>query len=147
MIFYKNSKWHICKEKVKYIQHGKEITQYVGSEGRDWWNDFGNKWEHTEIVGFMPVEPTEEQLERLKEINQLNIPDGFSDMVSNYVKDGQFPEEIIHPLKELQLQKQNEQLEIALLETTTFLANEQMKNMQNEQAILELTTLMAGGAE
>lgn len=36
------------------------------------------------------------------------------------------------------------QLETALLETITLLANEQMKNMQNEQAILELTTLMAG---
>ena len=39
------------------------------------------------------------------------------------------------------------QLETALLETITLLANEQMKNMQNEQAILELTTLMAGGAK
>lgn len=36
------------------------------------------------------------------------------------------------------------QLETALLEITTLLADEQMKNTQNEQAILELTTLMAG---
>lgn len=36
------------------------------------------------------------------------------------------------------------QLETALLETTTLLANEQMKNMQNEQAILELTMMLGG---
>ena len=36
-------------------------------------------------------------------------------------------------------------LEDALLETTTLLANGEMKNMQNEQAIIELSMLLAGG--
>lgn len=47
--------------------------------------------------------------------------------------------------KSMQLLNKHTMLEVALLETTTLLADEQMKNTQNEQAILELTTLMAGG--
>lgn len=47
---------------------------------------------------------------------------------------------------EKEILRQNmQQLEVALLETSTLLAVEQMKNQQNEQAILELTTLLAGG--
>ena len=116
MVFYKNGRWHLCNEKVKYMQNDKEIEQYVGSEGHDWWIDFADKWEHTEIIQFIPVEPTEEQLKRLEEINQLNIPDGFSDMVSNYVKDKTFPESFNHPLRKLQVYKENIQQGIELSE-------------------------------
>ena len=110
MIFYKNG-WHLCNEKVKYIQHGEEIIQYVMSEGHDWWVDFEEKWEHTEIIEFIPVQPTEEQLGRFEEINQLNIPEGFSAELSNYVECGEFPEGINHPLKSLQDTKKIEELE------------------------------------
>lgn len=147
MVFYKDGTWHICTERVKYIQHGETITQYVGSEGHDWWVDFADKWEHTEIVEFIPVEPTDEQLQKLEEVNSLNIPDGYGELVQNYVINNKFPEGLNHPLRELQLQKLNEQLELALIETTVLLANEQIKNTQNEQAILELSMLLAGGAE
>ena len=107
LIFYKNGNWHLCSEKVRYIQHGEEITQYVGSEGHDWWVDFEQKWEHTEILEFIPVEPTQEQLQRLEEINELRIPDGFGTICSDYVREGIFPEGVNHPLKGLQLQKEN----------------------------------------
>ena len=117
LIFYKNGNWHLCSEKVRYIQHGEEITQYVGSEGHDWWVDFEQKWEHTEILEFIPVEsPTEEQLNRLEEINELNIPDGFGSMLSNYVENGTFPESFNHPLRKLQAYKENIQQGIELSE-------------------------------
>ena len=107
LIFYKNGKWHICTEKVHYTQHGEEITQYVGSEGHDWWVDFEEKWEHTEIIEFIAVEPTEEQVNRLEEINELGIPDGFGTICSNYVREGIFPEGVNHPLRGLQFKKEN----------------------------------------
>ena len=110
MVYFKNNQWHICKEKVKYIQHGEEFEQYVGAEGHDWWVDFEEKWEHTEIIEFIPVEPTDEQLQRLEEVNSLNIPDGYGELVQNYVINNKFPEGLNHPLRELQLQKLNEQL-------------------------------------
>lgn len=107
MVYFKNNQWHICKEKVKYIQHGKEVEQYVGSEGRDWWVDFEQKWEHTDIIEFIPVKPTEEQLSRLEEINSLNIPEGFSELVANYVVNAVFPDGVNHPLRDLQIKKEN----------------------------------------
>lgn len=111
MIYYKNNQWHMCDEKVKYIQHGEEITQYVGSEGHGWWVDFANTWEHTEIIEFIDVVATNEQLSRLEEINNLNISDGYSDICSNYVELGQFPEELNNPLRQLQLKKENDILQ------------------------------------
>ena len=107
MLYCKNNEWHICKEKIRYIQHGEEIIQHVGAEGHDWWINFADRWEHTEIIEFIPVEPTVEQLQRLEEINSLNIPDGYGELVENYVINNEFPEGLSHPLKELQLQKEN----------------------------------------
>lgn len=110
LIFYKNG-WHLCNEKVKYIQYGEEIEQYVMLEGHDWWLDFEEKWEHTEIIEFIPFEPTEEQLGRFEEMIQLNIPEGFGGELSDYVEFGIFPEGINHPLKSLQDTKKIKELE------------------------------------
>lgn len=111
MMYYKNDKWNLCSEIIRYIQRGEEIEQYVGQEGRQWWIDFEKKWEHTEIIEFIPIEHTEEEIARLAEVNQLNIPDGYGNMLENYVKYGAFPDGLLHPLKELQIQKENEKLE------------------------------------
>ena len=109
LLFYKNG-WRLCSEKIRYVQHGEEITQYVGAEGHDWWADFEGKWEHTEIIEFIPVEPTEEQLNRFEEINQLNIKEGFGHECSQYVEFGIFPEGFNHVLRPIQiLKEQNEQ--------------------------------------
>ena len=110
LIFYKNGNWHLCSEKVRYIQHGEEITQYVCSEGHDWWVDFEQKWEHTEIIEFIPVEPTEEQLGRFEEVIQLNVPEGFGAELGSYVEFGIFPDGFNHVLRPIQiLKEQNEQ--------------------------------------
>ncbi len=111
MICYKNGKWDICTEKVKYTQHGEEIIQYVMSEGHEWWVDFEEKWEHTEIIEFIPVEPTEEQLNRFEEVVQLNIPEGFSAELGDYVESGVLPDGVNHILKSLQDTKKIEELE------------------------------------
>lgn len=108
MIFYERGQWHFCTEKVRYIQRGQEVEQYVGQEGKQWWLDFAAKWDHTQIIEFVPVESTDEQLARLEEINHLRIPDGFGAMLTNYVRDGVFPEGLAHPLRQLQIAKEQE---------------------------------------
>ena len=115
LIFYKNG-WRLCSEKVKYKQHGEEIEQYVMSEGHDWWVDFEEKWKHTEIIEFTPVKATNEQLERFNEVNQLNIHEGFGSELSNYVKDGVFPKGITHPLREIQIAKEQKLQDAYLLD-------------------------------
>ena len=110
MVFYKGGRWHLCAEKVRYTQRGEEIVQYVGQEGYDWWVDFEDRWEHTEIIEFIPVEPTEEQLGRFEEVVQLNVPEGFGGELSAYVEFGIFPEGFNHVLRPIQiLKEQNEQ--------------------------------------
>lgn len=106
MIYYKNNKYHMCEHKVKYIQHGEEIIQYVMSEGHDWWVDFEEKWEHTEIIEFIPVEPTPVQVARLEKVNKLQIPDGFSSELGEYVEHGIFPEGFTHVLRPIQIQEE-----------------------------------------
>mgnify|MGYP000909558871 CR=1 FL=1 len=108
MLYFKNDKWNLSNEKIRYIQHGEEIEQYVGGEGHQWWTDFEEKWkEHTKIIEFIPIEHTQEQLDRLEEINQFNISDGYSMILGNYVKDGVFPRGANHPLRNIQIQKEN----------------------------------------
>lgn len=106
MVYYKNGQWHLCEEKVRYIQHDEEVTQYVGQEGHDWWVDFEQRWEHTQIIEFIPVEPTPEQVVKLEKVNQLRLPDGYGTLIGNYVGDGVFPEGFTHPLRPLQIQEE-----------------------------------------
>lgn len=122
MIYYKNNEYHMCEHKVKYIQHGEEIIQYVMSEGYDWWVDFEEKWEHTELINFIAVDYTPEQLMRFGEIEKLNINEGFAAELTQYVKDGSFPEGVTHPLRNLQLQKENEALQQSIAELSMLIS-------------------------
>ncbi len=109
MLLYKNGNWHLCLEKVRYTQHGEEITQYVGEEGKQWWVDFEKKWDHTKILEFIPVEPTEKQLARYEEIK--NMPQDFADVYSNYVKAGEIASvPASHPFNLIVLRRENEEL-------------------------------------
>lgn len=116
LIFYKNG-WRLCDEKVKYTQHGEEITQYVMSEGHDWWVDFEEKWEHTEIIEFIPVEPTQGQISRYNEVLQLNIPEGFGGELSDYVEFGIFPEGFNHVLRPIQIMEQQDEQDDYLVDS------------------------------
>lgn len=128
MVYFKNNQWHICKEKVKYTQHGEEFEQYVGAEGHDWWVDFEQKWEHTDIIEFIPVKHTAEQLQRLEEINSLNIPDGYGELVQNYVVSEIFPNDMNHPLRNLQIAKQQ-------LEQDNYLIDLDFRQSLNEMGV------------
>jgi len=89
-------------EKVRYVQHGEEKEQYVGAEGHDWWVDFANRWEHTEIIEFVEAEYTQEQLARFEKIKHMEASE---EILESYVKNGAFPEGIDHPLRNLQIEK------------------------------------------
>jgi len=102
MLLKKNGRFELCPHKVKYIQHGKEIEQWA-LPNKQWWLDFSNKWEHTEIIEFVEIEFTKEQLQRFKEIAQINTPESFREIYIDYILNGQFPEGYTHPLRDLQI--------------------------------------------
>lgn len=111
MLYLKNGEWTLCPYKVIYEQHGETLEQYA--HDKQWWLDFADKWAQTEIIEFVEVTYTDEQKARLEEVK--NIDEGFEYYASRYVEDGLFPDELEaedrlkgHPLKMLQLQKENE---------------------------------------
>ena len=135
MLYYKDKEWHISTEKVRYMQNDEEIEQYVGIEGKQWWIDFANQWEHTKIIEFILVEPTKEQWTRLEEINNLSIPDGYGEICSNYVDNGEFPEELNNPLGSLQLQKENK----------LILEKQNTQDAVIEEILFDIIPTMLGG--
>ena len=116
MLYFKNNRWNVSTEKVRYTQHGEEIEQYVCIEGHDWWLDFEEKWEHTEIQEFIPVEPTPDQLARFEKINKLRVPDGFGGELGTYVEHGIFPEGFTHVLRSIQIQTEQLQQDEYLID-------------------------------
>ena len=112
MVLYKHDgKWVLSEKKVKYIQHGEEVEQFVGEEGVQWWVEFGEKWDHTEIVGFENMEYTEAQLTRLEDIKSVNAPDNI---IEDYVMEGIIGE----GLEVLSIRKENEELRQLLADLT-----------------------------
>ena len=101
-----NNGFKLYPWKVRYIQHEEEIEQWA-LPNKEWWTDFADKWEHTEIIEFVEVELTAEQLARAREIEQLQISEGHRDICIDYILEGVFPEGITHPLRDLQVQRES----------------------------------------
>lgn len=93
----------LSSHKVRYIQHGEEKEQYICSEGQQWWLDFADKWDHTEIIEFIEVSYTPEQLERFEEVKDMKLSE---DILNTYVVEGIAGE----GLEMLALKKENAQL-------------------------------------
>lgn len=113
MLYRKNGSWALPPFKVIYKQHGETIEQY--SHDKQWWLDFAEKWDHTEIIEFVDVTYTDEQKARLAEVQ--NTEEGFEYYAARYVFDGVFPNQLEgeekmedHPFRVLQLEKENKQL-------------------------------------
>jgi len=115
MLVKASNKFQLYPWKVKYIQRGEEYEQWA-LPNKEWWEDFANKWEHTEIVEFIEVELTEEQQARVAEIEELPMSEAFRGICIDYILNGVFPEGINHPLRDLQIQKENQEQGIDLSE-------------------------------
>jgi hypothetical protein len=77
--------------KVRYLQHGTEITQWA-LPNRQWWEDFAERWEHTTILGFIEITLAPEQMTRYEQVK--NMPDGWIDQYTDYILEGKFPEPV-----------------------------------------------------
>lgn len=129
---------------VKYTQHGKTVEQWA-LPSKEWWTDFADKWEHTEIVEFVEVELTNEQLARAEEIEQLRIDEGYRDICIDYILHSQFPEGPDHPLRQLQLQKNEEEREDALRADPLIIMDALATTFEEILALRE--ELLTGGGE
>ena len=106
MLYYKDNRWNISESIVKFTNDGETVEQYIGVEGKQWWLDLEKLHEGIEIIDFTDVDITENQLERLEEVNNLNIKDGHSETLGDYVINGNLPLEVEHILRPLQIVKE-----------------------------------------
>ena len=86
MVYKQGNEYKLATTKVKYIQNEENMEQVVCEEGTQWWEDFAEKWEHTEIVGFEDIVYSQEILDRFEEVRNLNLADNLmNDYVMNNV--------------------------------------------------------------
>ena len=114
MLVKKGNGFELYPHKVKYTQRGEEIEQWA-LPNKEWWIDFAEKWEHTEIIEFIEVELTEEQLSRFEDV-KTGIPESYASACVDYILDGVFPEGITHPLRQLEIKKQQDEQDSYLID-------------------------------
>ena len=86
MVYKQNNELKLATTKVKYVQNEENMEQVVCEEGNQWWEDFAEKWEHTEIVGFEDIVYSQDVLDRFEEIKNLDLADSLAnDYVMNSV--------------------------------------------------------------
>lgn len=103
MVYYEKNEWHIPTKQVTYVEDKKTVVKTVGNEGVGWWNDFAEKWPEVGKLKFDDITPTNEQKARLAEVNSLGIGDGFSDVITDFVIDNVFPDNLTHSLRPIEI--------------------------------------------
>ena len=114
MLVKKGNHFELYPHKVKYTQHGKEIEQWA-LPNKEWWIDFADKWQHTTIIEFKEMELTEEQLVRFEDV-KAGIPESYASACVDYILDDVCPEGITHPLRQLEIKKQQDEQDVYLID-------------------------------
>lgn len=141
MVFYKDNQWNISDVRVTYEDNGELNEKNVGLEGKEWWVDLEKLWDDIKIIQFDELTATEEQIQRLENVNAANIPDGHGTIVSNYVKLGKFPDSFTHKLKDVELKEVSREQGIDLSEREI-----EALQLALQISDLELQMLELGGA-
>lgn len=102
MVFYRDNQWNISEFEITYIDGTEQTTKRIGAEGEEWWRELESLWEDIEVLEIKEVEVTQEQRDRLDNINATHVPDGFGSIVGDYVRSGIFPDELTHRLKDIE---------------------------------------------
>lgn len=89
MLYHKDGQFHVCPYIAHYLGRGQRQFKYTND--KKWWTDFVNRWWHHKDLEFTQVTPTQAQLDRLAEINNAGISQGFNSGASMYVESGLLP--------------------------------------------------------
>ena len=86
MINKKSGQWQLCQWKVIHKSHGNEQTHYTND--KDYWRDTIDKHDHLTDLRFEEMDFTSEQKERLKELNQNDVPESYMSVAREMVRKG-----------------------------------------------------------
>lgn len=132
-----------------YQSHGEQQERYTSDKA--YWQQFADRHPHFEIIDFKTATFTDAQHRRLKEVE--DVDEAFSHYAWEYAVNGVFPDELDgeerndnHPLKQLQLAKENARLGQSLAETELgrFMDKQEVKTLGRQMADMELNFLMGG---
>lgn len=138
MAYYKDNQWNLPELKVTYNDGGQAITKNIGSEGKGWWLELEKLWSNISIIKFEEVSATDEQKSRLERVNRAGITDGFSSSVSEYVRDGKFPDGFSHVLKDVEVEEVSQSQGVSLSEREIEALYLAMQVSELELQVLEL---------
>ena len=91
MLYYENNQFSVCNFIAHYTTYGQQMFKYTNS--KEWWTNFVNRWWHHGDLQFTQVTPTQAQLNRLTEINDAGISEGFKAGACMYVESGLLPKD------------------------------------------------------
>ena len=111
MIMQTEQGYTLADKTVIYMHNGEQREQPIGEEGDQWWIEFCDKWEGVDLVEFTTLHYTQEQIDRLEEVNRHNII-GYMDECNDYVINGVIPN--ILPFESIKLKNENKILSDAL---------------------------------
>ena len=86
MINKKNGNWQLCQYKVIHKSHGNEQVHYTND--RDYWQNTINKHDHLTDLRFEEMSYTAEQRQRLKELNNNDVPESYMSIAREKVRKG-----------------------------------------------------------
>lgn len=105
MIYHDGRSWKPCLYIARFKSRGEWAEKPVAD--KEYWEDMVYQHDHLSDLSFEPLEFTEEQDERLQEVQ--HIGQSFGTICTKYVEDGEFPEGYDHPLGILKIKKEQEQ--------------------------------------
>lgn len=138
MAYYKDNQWNLPELEVTYNDGKRSITKNVGSEGKDWWLELERLWADISVIKFEEVSATDEQRNRLERVNRAGITDGFSSSVSEYVRNGKFPDGFSHVLKDVEVEEVSQSQGVSLSEREIEALYLAMQVSELELQVLEL---------
>ena len=109
MIHHNRGRWHFHSHIATFTRRGEQVQKYISDPER--WQEMVEKHEHLSDLTVEEIQYTEEQQDRLEEVNEIRVPAGHQSAVKEYVENGIFPERKTHPLSPLQNEKRVNALE------------------------------------
>lgn len=115
-----NGEWALCPYIIRYTHKSEQVEQLT--DDVSWFEKFAEKWEDFKINEVVELEYTNEQLNRLSEVQGLSAK--HFDEISDYVIDGtiKIDSEIFADKNMLKLKNENEILEGTVMELVNILA-------------------------
>ena len=86
MIEFEAGKWHLCSYKATFQSRGEKRVKYTSNPDR--YEKLENMHDHITDMSIEEVEWDDGHKDRLAELNEVGVPQGFGSVARSYVENG-----------------------------------------------------------